>query len=126
MSSSPFLLRVWWLAQNYDAWLAHRAECAILGHVRSDERPETCWWCLATMTTDRRHAMSRIDDWIARINHVATHPVERAQRCAECALLGHEPSGEFFCTTIPTHVCYWCLDEFQPPHVAIAAAVTRG
>ncbi len=54
-----------------------------------------------------------IDAWIARINWLATHPHERDQRRAECALLGHEPSGEFFCTAIPTHICRNCIDEFQ-------------
>ncbi len=49
MGSDPFMLRVWWLALHPDLWAEHKAECAILGHVPSVERPDTCWWCLAAI-----------------------------------------------------------------------------
>ncbi len=35
-----------------------------------------------------------------------------AVKRAECALLGHVPSGEVFLTTNPTHVCYECLMRY--------------
>ena len=44
-------------------------------------------------------------------------PQERAQRSAECALMGHEKTGEqeFFATLNPIFTCNHCGAEFQEP-----------
>lgn len=65
--------------------------------------------------TESTLTRSKVREWIARLNWLAAHPHERAERRAECALLGHVPSGERFLTAIPTHICWFCADEFQEP-----------
>lgn len=51
--------------------------------------------------------------WIARLNQIAEDRAMRMDRRAECALLGHQLSGEFYCTNPPLHVCWWCAEEFH-------------
>ncbi len=55
-------------------------------------------------------------EWMARLVTMdAQHPWWFAQRRAECAILGHDPSGEWFATSHPTHFCWWCASTFKMP-----------
>lgn len=57
--------------------------------------------------------LGKAEHWIARLNRIGDNPAFRAEREAECALLGHDPSGEQFLTAHPTDVCYWCATEYN-------------
>lgn len=62
------------------------------------------------MTTDRRTTQDCID----RLNFLSEQPAHvRDALRQECAVRGHDPSGERFLTMIPILSCFRCGAEYQ-------------
>jgi hypothetical protein len=57
--------------------------------------------------------MSRVSQWIDRLNWLAAQPDEQQRRADECVILGHDPSGEQLLTYPPTNLCWWCAAKYH-------------
>lgn len=55
-----------------------------------------------------------VSEIVDRLNWLsAQSAASRADLTATCVLVGHEPTGEVFLTTIPIETCYWCGAQFS-------------